>query len=127
MEDADRYRCRHIYLKYSDDPTFQAEAACEALVNLDGILLAAATSESCVHVIYSLDSLTFEIVVELLAELEFEMDSSFLISLRKTIYGYLEDNARDHMQIDMTELQSGENEDTEVPQQDNEKYWDDYR
>ena len=41
MDDADRYRCRRIYLKQSDDPAFQAEAACDALTNIDGILLAA--------------------------------------------------------------------------------------
>ena len=38
MEDADRYRCRHIYLKQSDDLELQAHAACAALANLEGIL-----------------------------------------------------------------------------------------
>ena len=107
MEDADRYRCRHIYLKQSDDPAVQADAACEALASLDGILLVAPHSESSVHVIYSLDKLSFEIVIDLLAELEFEMDNSFLNSLRNTIYGYLEDNARDHLHIDESEGDQG--------------------
>ena len=99
MEDADRYRCRHIYLKQSDDPAQQAHAACAALANLEGILLAAPHSEFSVHIIYSLDELSFEIVIELLGELNFEMDNTFLRSLRNTIYCYLEDNARDNMQL----------------------------
>lgn len=127
MEDADRYRCRHIYLKQSDDPALQAESACGALANLDGILLAAAHSENCVHIIYSLDELTFEIVIELLGELGFELDNSFLASLRKTIFSYLEDNARDHLQIDQADDQPEQPEDPEIPQPDNDQYWEDYR
>ncbi len=127
MEDVDRYRCRRIYLKQSDDPAYQANAACEALINVDGILLASPFSESGIHIIYCLDKLGFEIVIELLAELGFEMDDSFLVSLRNTIFGFLEDNARDNMQIDVTEFQQEDSEITGVPQQDNDKYWEDYR
>jgi hypothetical protein len=46
MEDADRYRCRRIYLKQSDDPASQARAVCEVLINIDGILLASPFSKS---------------------------------------------------------------------------------
>ena len=126
MDDADRYRCRHIYLKPSADPAHQASAVCAALVNIDGILLAAPFSEDSVHIIYSLDKLSFEIVVELLSELDFEMDDSFLISLRNTIFGFLEDNARDNMHIDVTEFQQEDSTSPEIPHQDNDKYWDDY-
>ena len=134
MDDADRYRCRRIYLSHSDDPAYQAEAACEALTNIDGILLAAPFSDHCVHIIYSLDKLSFEIVIELLQELEFETDKSLLLSLRDTIFCFLEDNARDNMHVDVTEFQQGEAEaeppeetDTEpAPQQGDEKYWEDY-
>ena len=77
------------------DQGCQADAACEALVNIDGILLASSFDEHGVHIIYSLDKLSFEIVIELLGELDFEMDDSFLISLRNTIYCFLEDNARE--------------------------------
>ena len=126
MEDADRYRCRHIYLKQSDDPALQAQAACTALANLEGILLAAPHSEFSVHIIYSLDKLSFEIVIELLGELCFEMDNSFLMSLRNTIYCYLEDNARDNMQIDAPEEQHDDEGNPEIPHQDNDQYWEDY-
>ncbi|MGB5329253.1 MAG: hypothetical protein WBO58_13615 [Gammaproteobacteria bacterium] len=126
MDDADRYRCRHIHLKQSDNPTHQADAACAALTNIDGILLAAPFSEYSVHIIYSLDKLTFEIVIELLIELDFVMDDSFLISLRNTIFCFLEDNARDNMHIDVTEFQQEDSANPEIPHQDNDKYWDDY-
>ena len=126
MDDADRYRCRHIHLKQSDNPAHQADAACAALTNIDGILLAAPFSEYSVHIIYSLDKLTFEIVIELLSELDFVMDDSFLISLRNTIFCFLEDNARDNMHIDDAELQQEDSANPEIPHQDNDKYWDDY-
>ena len=84
----------------------QAHAACSALANIDGILLASCFSDHCIHVIYSLDDLSFEIIVELLNELEFETDSSLLISLRNTIFCYLEDNARDNMHIDVADFEA---------------------
>lgn len=128
MEDADRYRCRRIHLKPGDNPAFQAEAACEALTDIEGILLAAPWTSHCIHIIYSLDKLSFEIVVELLNELEFETDNSLLISLRNTIFGYLEDNARDNMPVDANEHQPQDDEVAETPLlTDNEHYWDDYR
>ncbi len=126
MEEADCYRCRYIYLKPSDNKALQAEAACAALANIDGILLAAAHSEFSVHIIYSLDELTFEIVIDLLAELEFELDNSFLISIRKTIYGYLDDNARDNLQLDAGDAQQDESADHDMPHEDTEQYWKDY-
>lgn len=139
MDDADRYRCRRIYLKPGDDPALQAQAACEALANIEGILLAAPFDTHCIHIIYSLDKLSFEIVIELLNELEFETDDSLLISLRNTIFCFLEDNARDNMHVDVTEYQqdggdsdemerlAGDDDSREIPQDpDNEKYWDDY-
>ena len=128
MDDADRYRCRRIYLKLSDEPAFQAEAACDALSNIDGILLAAPFDSHCIHIIYSLDQLSFELIVELLAELDFATDESLLQAVRDTIFCFLDDNARDNMQVDATELPANENQSPETPPlQDNDKYWDDYR
>jgi hypothetical protein len=128
MDDADRYRCRRIYLKQSDDPAYQAEAACDALANIEGILLASPSDTHCFQIIYSLDKLSFEIVIELLHELEFETDKSLLVSLRNSIFCFLEDNARDNMQVDITEFQQEDPASAEpAPQQDEEKYWDDYR
>ncbi len=128
MDPADCYRCRRIHLKPGDDPAFQAQAACEALTNIEGIVLASPFNIHCIHIIYSLDKLSFDIVIELLNELEFETDNSLLISLRNTIFGFLEENARDNMHIDVTEFQQEDVDSEDTPQQpDNEKYWDDYR
>ena len=126
MDDADRYRCRYIHLKQSDNPAQQADAACAALTGIDGILLAAPFSEHSVHIVYSLDKLSFEIVIELLGELDFVMDDSFLTSLRNTIFCFLEDNARDNMDIEISELHQQDSTSPEIPHQDNDKYWDDY-
>ena len=126
MEEAEQYRCRLINLKHSDDPDYQAEAACKALANIDGIILAAPFSKHSVHIIYALDRLTFEIIIELLDELNFELQDSILVTLRNTIYCYLEDNARANMHLDITEFQESEDESQEVSQ-DSDKYWEDYR
>ena len=91
-------------------------------------MLAAPFNAHCIHIIYSLDKLSFEIVIELLDELEFETDKSLLVSLRNTIFCFLEDNARDNMQVDVTEFQQDDSDSPDTPQQqDDEKYWDDYR
>ncbi len=125
MEEAERYRCRRIYLKHADDPNYQAQAACNALAGVDGIVLAAPHTESVVHIIYSLDELSFEIVVELLLELDFAIDDSLLMSLRTTLFGYLEDNARDQLHPEGDEHPE-EDHDPEIPHRDNDIYWEDY-
>jgi hypothetical protein len=126
MEEADHYRCRRVYLKPSDDPAFQAHAACEALANIDGILLAAPHSEHSAHIIYSLDHLSFEIIIALLRELDFELDDSFLLSLRNTIFCFLEDNARDQMHIEEGGEAQDDSETPEIPHRDKDQYWEDY-
>ena len=128
MDDAEHYRCRLIHLKPSDMPEKQAQAACEALTGVDGILLAAPFSDQSIHIIYSLNHLSFELVTDLLGELGFDMDDSILISLRNTIYCFLEDNARDNMHIDVTEFEESESEeDSPEISESEQQYWEDYR
>ena len=126
MEEADHYRCRRVYLKPCDNPEFQAPAACEALVNIEGILLAAPHGEHSVHIIYCLDHLSFEIIIDLLRELDFELDDSFLLSLRNTIFCYLEDNARDHLHLEEGGEVQGDSDTPEIPHRDKDQYWEDY-
>ena len=85
MEEATQYRCRLVNLKPSDDPNYQADAACEVLANIDGILLAAPFSKHSVHIIYSLDNLTIEIISARVHERRFELQDSILITQRQTI------------------------------------------
>jgi hypothetical protein len=128
MEDTDQYRCRLIYLKQTADITKQAQAACEAVSGIEGIILAAPSDSHSVHLIYSLNNLSFELLTDLFNELGFELDNSILLSLRNTIFQFLETNARDNMQIDVTKFQvePGEDDGTSLPCQSSDKYWEDY-
>ena len=127
MDDTECYRCRLFYLRQSTDPKKQADAACKVLAGTEGVILAAPASENSIHLIYSLNHLSFELLTELLNELGFELDNSILSSLRKTLFQFLEDNARDHMQIDVIDLQQHCESPPTVPHQSSDKYWDDYR
>ena len=129
MEEAENYRCRRIYLKPSDDPAAQAQAACNALANIDGIELAAPHTESSIHIIYSLDKISFEILIEVLDELDFQMDTSILVSLRNTIFHFLDENAREQIPEQAERVEDNdtdEGETPEIPQADDEQYWKDY-
>lgn len=127
MDDIECYRCRLFYLRQSADPKKQARAACEVLAGIEGVVLAAAASQYSIHLIYSLNHLSFELLTELLAELGFELEDSMLLTLRKTIFQFLDDNARDNMHIDVTEFQEHCDSPAAVPHQTSDKYWDDYR
>ena len=126
MEDTDHYRCRLIYLRPDADLSKQAKAACDKLAGIEGILLAAPADQHSIRLIYSLDHLSFELVVDLLDELGFDMDDSILLTLKKTIYCFLDTNARENMHIDVTQFEKEPTDTPDVPQQSSEKYWEDY-
>ena len=126
MDDISCYRCRLFYLRPSSNPTRQAPAACEVLAGTEGVLLAAPTTDHSVHVIYSLNHLSFEILSDLLTELDFELDKSILLCLRNTIFQFLEENARDNMHINVEEFEIPCGSSAELPHQTPDKYWDDY-
>jgi hypothetical protein len=126
MEDTDHYRCRLIYLRPSADLSKQAEAACDKMAGIEGILLAAPADQHSIHLIYSLDHLSFELIVDLLDELGFEMDDSILLALKKTIYCFLDTNARENMHIDVTQFEEEPADTPDIPHQSSEKYWEDY-
>ena len=126
MEDTDHYRCRLIYLRQTADLSKQADAACDTLAGIEGILLAAPADPCSIHLIYSLDHLSFELIIDLLDELGFEMDESILLVLQKTIFQYLDTNARENMHIDVSEFQQEPMETPEIPHESSEKYWEDY-
>jgi len=126
MEDTDHYRCRLIYLRQTADLSKQADAACDTLAGIEGILLAAPADLHSIHLIYSLDYLSFELIIDLLDELGFEMDHSILLVLQKTIFQYLDTNARENMHIDVSEFKQEPMETPEIPHESSEKYWEDY-
>lgn len=126
MEDTDHYRCRLIYLRQTTEQSKQAEAACDRLAGIKGILLATPADEYSIHLIYSLDHLSFELIIDLLNELEFEVDDSILLTLQKTIYQYLDTNARENMHIDVSQFEEEPRQTPEIPHQSPDKYWEDY-
>ena len=126
MEEAENYRCRRIYLKPSDDPAAQAPAACNALAHIDGIELAAPHTAFSIHIIYSLDKVSFEILTEVLDELDFQMDTSILLSVRNTIYHFLDENAREQIAAEPDEAEVDAAESPDIPHSDEEHYWKDY-
>ena len=126
MDDTDHYRCRLIYLTETADQSKQADAACDALAGIEGVLLAAPVDQYSIHLIYSLDHLSFELIIDLLNELGFEVDDSILLTLQKTIYQYLDTNARENMHIDVGHFEEKPTEIPEIPHQSPDKYWEDY-
>lgn len=126
MEDITSYRCRLFYLRPSADPARQADAACEVLAGTEGVLLAAPATEHSIHLIYSLNFLSFELITELLTELGFELDRSILVCLRNTIFQFLDDNAMDNMDINIADFEEDCPPST-IPHETTDKYWEEYR
>lgn len=90
------------------------------------MLLAAPTGIYSMHLIYSLDHISFELISDLLDELGFECEDTILLGLRNTIYQFLEENARDNMGIDVASFEATSSEDHKIPHQSPDKYWEDY-
>ncbi len=113
----------------------QAEEACEALLNVKGVHHTRPINKNRISLVYSLEHITFELIESLLAELGFELDTRFFAIIRRNIYQYLEDNAREKMVFERQEVEHEEHEqqvlmcniDTDMPHDEPEKYWNNYR
>lgn len=113
----------------------QAVEACEVLSNVKGIHHSRPIHKNRISLIYSLEHITFELVESLLAELGYELDKRFFAIIRRNIYQYLEDNAREKMILAQLEEEHEEHEqqvlmcniDTDMPHKEPEKYWNNYR
>lgn len=107
MDDIEHYRCHHIYLKQSDEESQQAQAASNKFAGIEGIVLATPIDIHRIHLIYSLDH-------------------SILLSLRNTIYQYLEENARENLDIGVTSIKPKSSEGQEIARQSPDIYWEYY-
>ena len=125
MDDMSLYRCRRIYLKPGDDSDVKASSACEALITIEGVLLASVHDARCIHIVYSLEILSFEVITTLLVELDIDIDDSLLMSVRNSIYHFLDDNARDRIVSPDGSIAAAEGEAITADQ--DERYWQDYR
>jgi len=127
----DKYLIHHrkVCLKKLQSSPSQAEKACTALSSIRGMINADPISECRIKLSYSLEHLSFNLIEELLEELGFHLDRSLLPTIRRMVYQYLEDNAREHLSFE-----EGEDEqnlvckiDHPVSHEEPEKYWTNYR
>lgn len=126
MEEERYIRTRRVCLAHNDDRQ-QAEKACASLRGIKGVMSAEPLNERQLMLSYSLRHLSFELIEGLLKELGFYLDNSLPATIRRTVYQYLEDNAREQLQLEQEEqllscsVRFGESSAPEP-----EKYWSDY-
>ena len=126
MDDQLHIRKRMICLARNGDPS-QAAEACAALRSIKGVHEAYPISHYRLSLTYSLQDLTFELIENLLKELGFYLDDSVFAIIRRNIYQYLEDNAREKIHVDEEKQKLLCDVDAELPQEEPEKYWHNYR
>lgn len=127
MDDQIHIRTRLVCLTRNGDES-QAEEACAALRNIKGVHDAQPVNNHRLSLTYSLEHLTFELIEDLLRELGFYLDDSVFALIRRNIFQYLEDNAREKINLDEQEKQKLVCPvDSEMPHDEPEKYWNDYR
>lgn len=119
-------RERKICLSRKGNKT-QVEEACAALRGIQGVYTAQPISNYRLTLTYSLEHLSFELIEELLKELGFYLDTSIFAYIRRNIYQYLEDNAREKMHVDEEKQALVCDIDADLPHDEPEKYWNNYR
>jgi len=126
MEQPIHIRQRMVCLNRKGRAT-QAIEACAALRGIKGVIDAQPLNNFRISLTYSLEDLSFELVEALLKELGFYLDNSILAMLRRNIYQYLEDNVREKIHADEKEQTLICNVSDELPHDEPEKYWNNYR
>lgn len=124
MQEPNHLRNRMVCLTRNGDKN-QAAEACAALRGIKGVEMAEPVNHHRLRLTYSLEDLTFELIEALLKELGYYLDNSIFAIIRRNIYQYLEDNAREKFQL------GKEHQalicDIDVPKSEPEKYWNNYR
>ncbi len=126
MDEHLHIRERKICLNRSGD-THQVEAACAALRGIQGVYHAQPVSNYRLTLTYSLQYLSFELIEALLKELGFYLDNSIFAIIRRNIYQYLEDNVREKLRLDEEKQALVCDIDADIPNDEPEKYWNNYR
>ena len=126
MVDNPLIRKRMICLKPGIEGN-QAEQACTALRGVKGVFEVRPLSHRRIHLTYTLEMLSFELIEGLLSELGFKLDNSILAKIRRTVYQYLEDNVREKMHVEEEEHALVCQADDGLDQEEPEKYWNNYR
>ncbi len=105
----------------------QAENACEALKGVKGIVDIQPLNNYKLALTYSLKDLSFELIESLLKELGFYLDNSLFAIIRRNIYQYLEDNVREKIHAEEVDHNLVCHLHEELPHDEPEKYWNNYR
>ena len=126
MEEQELIRKRLVCLRRDGGPT-QAVEACANLKGIKGVIDARPVNEHRLSLTYSLEFLTFELIEDLLRELGFYLDDSLFAVIRRNIYQYLEDTAREKIHVDEESHKLVCQVDSEATQDEPEKYWNNYR
>ena len=82
-----------LFCALHDDKN-QALTASQMLTDLDGIVLAEATSETHLMIHYDLRFFTLADIEELLTAVGFHLDNTLLIKLKRALYRYTEETER---------------------------------
>ena len=126
MDDDIHIRERKSCLAQNGEET-QAADACAALRGIKGVYDAQPVSSSRLTLSYSLKHLTFELIEELLKELGFYLDDSIPAVIRRNIYQYLEDNAREGIEVIEEDQTLACDIDPKIPHEEQDEYWNNYR
>ncbi len=118
---------RRIVCLARDKSVNQAARACAALQGVKGIVRAEPINNHRLKLVYSLESLSFELIEALLRELGYRLDNNIFATIRRNIYQYLEDNAREKMQVEDQEQELMCDVNADLPHDEPEKYWHKYR
>ena len=126
MDGSDFIRQRQVCLARSLSAE-QVQQACATLRGVKGIRAAESIGSHRLHLEYSLEDLTFELVEALFKELGYPLDRNLFSMLRRGIYQYLEDTALEKLQVEDHEQSLVCDIDEELPHDEPEKYWHKYR
>ena len=120
-------RTRRVCLARNEDRQ-QAARACASLNGIQGVISARPLNDRQLMLSYSLEYLSFELIEALLRELGFYLDNSLPAIIRRTVYQYLEDNARERLRLQREEQRLACSVDPErhSASERPEKYWSDY-
>jgi hypothetical protein len=80
----------------------QARKAEQLLNDVPGIANIEATAPDCLHIEYSVETLTLQMIESALREVGFDLDDGIITQVKRAVYSYCEDALRASIGIDET-------------------------
>lgn len=81
----------------------QAAKAAQLLKDVPGVEHIEATAADCLHIRYTVETLTLQMIESALREVGFELDDGFLMRLKRAVFSYCEDALRASIGVDDNE------------------------